>query len=423
MPAPVTIPEFLDLGFKSGLLEKDAADAFCRGLQETGTMIERPKQMADALVEAGLLTGFQAEKLLAGRWRGFIISGKYRLLERLGAGGMGAVYLCEHIHMTRRVALKVLPIALAEDPGSLARFYREARAIARLDHPNIVRAHDIDHEDKLHFLVLEYVDGCNLHDFVKKNGPLTPLRAAHYIRQAAIGLQNAHEAGVVHRDIKPGNLLLDRQGTVKILDMGLARFFDDDGGAYVKQFESGYVLGTADYVAPEQTVDSRVDIRADIYSLGGTLYYLLVGKSPFQDGTVPQKMIWHQVRQPKPIRSLRPDVPEGLAQVMERMMAKEAARRYQVPAEVVEALGQALGAEFVSSHVPPPSPDEIPPPVRVEGGKPGSSISFGSLSPNPSAGATPRVGTQTVATLPGNSGVRAAQNPRPASSGNGGAGA
>src|SRR5581483_6680907 len=146
-------------------------------------MIERPKQMADALVEAGLLTGFQAEKLLAGRWRGFIISGKYRLLERLGAGGMGAVYLCEHIHMTRRVALKVLPIALAEDPGSLARFYREARAIARLDHPNIVRAHDIDHEDKLHFLVLEYVDGCNLHDFVKKNGPLTPLRAAHYIRQ------------------------------------------------------------------------------------------------------------------------------------------------------------------------------------------------------------------------------------------------
>ncbi len=244
--------------------------------------------------------------------------------------------------MGRRVALKILPIAQAGDPASLARFYREAKAVARLDHPNIVRAYDIDHEDKLHFLVLEFIDGVNLHDFVKKNGTLKPARAAHYIRQAALGLQHAHEAGLVHRDIKPGNLLLDRQGVVKLLDMGLARFFDDDGGAFAMNYEQGYSIGTADYMAPEQTHDYRVDIRADIYSLGGTFYYLLVGKSPFQDGTLPQKMIWHQVRQPKPVAKVRADVPEPFLRVLDKMIAKEPERRYQTPLDVAIALADLL---------------------------------------------------------------------------------
>ncbi len=351
MPAPSTIDAFLELGYKSGLFDKDAAQSCCAPDQAAS-----PQQLAEALIQGGLLTNFQAEKLLSGRWRGFHISGKYRLLERLGAGGMGAVYLCEHVMMGRRVALKVLPIPQAEDPASLARFYREAKAVARLDHPNIVRAHDIDHEDKLHFIVLEYIDGTNLHDFVKKNGVLDPVRAADYIRQAALGLQHAHEAGLVHRDIKPGNLLLDRQGTIKLLDMGLARFFDDDGGAFAKAYEQGYSIGTADYMAPEQTIDYRVDIRADIYSLGGTLYYLLVGKSPFQDGTMPQKMIWHQVRHPKSVRSLRSDVPEGLVRVLDRMIAKEPERRYQTPAEVAAAL-----APLITTPVPLPTSEEMPP--------------------------------------------------------------
>src|SRR5205085_10280188 len=249
---------FLELGFRSGLLDKTAVDTCCAQLALYGGPPQKPDQLAKALVRAGMLTSFQAEKLLSGRWRGFLISGKYRLLERLGAGGMGAVYLCEHVLMGRRVALKVLPLAQAEDPASLARFYREAKAVARLDHANIVRAYDIDREDKLHFLVLEFIDGVNLHDFVKKNGVLSVERATHYIRQAATGLQHAHEAGLVHRDIKPGNLLLDRQGIVKLLDLGLARFFDDDGTAFAKEFEHGYVIGTADYLAPEQVVDSRV---------------------------------------------------------------------------------------------------------------------------------------------------------------------
>jgi serine/threonine protein kinase len=352
MPAPTTIDAFLELGYRSGVLDAATIQSF-RSHREAEPA--SPREYADLLIEEGVLTRFQAEKLLDGRWRGFVVAGKYRLIDRLGAGGMGAVYLAEHQHMGRRVALKVLPIAQAEDPASLARFYREARAAARLDHPNIVRAHDIDHEGKLHFLVLEFVDGCNLHDFIRRNNVLTPHRAAHYIRQAAMGLQHAHEAGLVHRDIKPGNLLLERTGVVKILDMGLARFFHEDTHAYVKEYEAGFVIGTADYLAPEQTIDSRVDIRADIYSLGGSLYYLLTGRSPFQEGTTAQKMIWHQVRQPKSLRVLRPDVPEGLVRVIEKMMAKEPSRRYQTPAEVAEAL-----AEFASSPIPAPTPDEIP---------------------------------------------------------------
>jgi serine/threonine protein kinase len=267
--------------------------------------------------------------------------------------------------MGRKDALKVLPVQQAEDPASLARFYREARAVARLDHPHIVRAHDIDREDKLHFLVLEFVDGCNLHDFVRKNGTLAPARAANFIRQAALGLEHAHQGGLVHRDMKPGNLLLDRQGTVKLLDMGLARFFHEDTGAFIKEFEAGYIIGTADYVAPEQIVDSRVDVRADIYSLGGTFYYLLVGKSPFQDGTTPQKMIWHQVRQPKSLRELRPDVPEALVQIIDRMMAKEPARRFQTPGDVVVAL-----EPFANVPLAPPTEAEMPPSALADCGKP-----------------------------------------------------
>jgi eukaryotic-like serine/threonine-protein kinase len=395
MPAPTTIAEFLEIGYRSGLLEKDAVETLRQTWQADERIHQSPKELAQSLIREAMLTHFQAEKLLLGRWRGFTISGKYRLLARLGTGGMGEVFLCEHILMGRKVALKFLPRSQVGDPASLARFYREARAVARLDHPNIVRAHDIDHEDKLHFLVLEYVDGCNLHDFVRKNQTLTPCRAAHYIRQSALGLQHAHEAGLVHRDIKPGNLLLDRQGTVKLLDMGLARFFHEDTGAFVREFEAGYIIGTADYVAPEQINDSRVDVRADIYSLGGTCYYLLVGKSPFQDGTTPQKMIWHQVRQPKSLRALRPDVPEGLVHVIERMMAKDPARRYQSPAEVAAAL-----EEFARGPVLPPSDAEMPPSALAGCGKPLSQFAQSTALRTPTTPRSPGVrGSDAV--LPG----------------------
>src|SRR5260370_3383194 len=176
---------------------------------------------------------------------------------------------------------------------------------------------------------MEHVDGASLQDIIKKTGPMDYTRAAHYIRQAALGLQHAHEAaGLVHRDIKPGNVLVDRNGIVKVLDMGLARFFNDDEDILTKKYDEN-VLGTADYLAPEQALDSHsVDIRADIYSLGATFYFCLTGRTPFSEGTVAQKLIWHQTRQPKPIRQLRPDVPEGIVAGGRDIMAHDPNQRY-----------------------------------------------------------------------------------------------
>src|SRR5215470_13853420 len=303
-----------------------------------GSLPPDPPGLAFQLVRDGLITHFQAEQFLQGKWRRFTI-GKYKVLERLGTGGMGSVYLCEHMLMKRRVAVKVLPAAKAEDSSSLERFYREARAVAALDHPNIVRAYDIDKDENLHFLVMEHVDGSSLQEIIKKVGPIDVLRAAHYIRQAALGLQHAHEtAGIVHRDIKPGNILVDRNGIVKVLDMGLARFFNDKDDILTKKYDEN-VLGTADYLAPEQALDSHgVDIRADIYSLGATFYFCLTGRTPFNEGTVAQKLIWHQTRQPKSIRQMRPGVPDGLAALIERMMSKDPAQRPQTPQEVADLL-------------------------------------------------------------------------------------
>lgn len=349
-----SVESFLDLVRKSGIVDDKRFTAFVDRLRDGNGLPADPGKLAGIMVRDAILTKFQAEQLLAGRWRGFQI-GKYRVLERLGAGGMGSVYLCEHKVMRRRVAIKVLPTAKAEDPSALERFYREARAVAALDHPNIVRAYDIDQDEKLHFLVMEYVDGSSLQDIIKKCGPMDATRAAHYIRQAALGLQHAHEAGLVHRDIKPGNVLVDRNGIVKVLDMGLARFFHDEEDNLTKKYDEN-VLGTADYLAPEQALDSHsVDIRADIYGLGLTFYFTLTGRPPFTEGTVTQKLIWHQTRQPKPIKELRADAPDDLVAVVQKMTAKEAAQRYQTPKEVAQAL-----EPLTATPIAPPPEVEMP---------------------------------------------------------------
>src|SRR5579885_2755120 len=379
MPAPTTPDEFLELVRKSGVVEDRKLDAYLDKLRAARPLPAEPGKLAGLMVQAGILTHFQAEQFLLGKWRRFNI-GKYKVLERLGQGGMGSVYLCEHRLMRRRVAVKVLPTAKADDPASLDRFYREARVVAALDHPNIVRAYDIDQDEKLHFLVMEYVDGSSFQEIVKRTGPMDVTRACHYIRQAAQGLQHAHEAaGIVHRDIKPGNILVDRGGTVKVLDMGLARFFHDEEDILTKKYDEN-VLGTADYLAPEQALDSHaVDIRADIYSLGATFYFLLTGRTPFIEGTVAQKLIWHQTRQPKPIRSLRPDVPEELAAVIEKMMAKDPAQRYQSPAAVADAL-----APWTQTPIPPPPDGEMPQLSAAATGSPSSgSGAPGSGPPSP----------------------------------------
>jgi serine/threonine protein kinase len=354
MPAPATADEFVDLIRKSGVVDESKLSAYLKQLQSNSDLPREMNKFAGLFVRDGLLTFFQAEQFLLGKWKRFTI-GKYKVLERLGSGGMGQVFLCEHKLMRRKVAVKVLPTSKAEDPSSLERFYREARAVAALDHPNIVRAYDIDQDDNLHFLVMEYVDGASLQEVIKKHGPMDVTRACHYMYWSAIGLQHAHEAGLIHRDIKPGNILIDRQGTVKILDLGLARFFNDDEDLLTKKYDEN-VLGTADYLAPEQALDSHsVDGRADIYSLGATFYFMLVGSQPFVDGTVAQKLIWHQTRSPKSIREQRPEVPEGIIQIVEKMMAKDPAQRYQTPAELAEAL-----APWVQTPIGPPPDKEMP---------------------------------------------------------------
>jgi uncharacterized protein (TIGR03067 family) len=279
--------------------------------------------------------------------------GRYRVQELLGVGGMGAVYKAEHLLMERPVALKLISRDLTSNPAMVERFRREVKTAAKLKHPNIVMAYDAEQAGESHFLVMEYVEGTSLARLVTEQGPLPVRQACDYIRQAALGLQHAHERGMVHRDIKPQNLMLTPDGQVKILDFGLARFAMETAptGALLvapateatsgseSLTQVGTVMGTPDYIAPEQAQDAHTaDIRADIYSLGCTLYDLLAGHAPFPEGTVVAKVMAHVERMPKPLTELRADVPPALARVVERMMAKDPAKRYQRPAEVAAAL-------------------------------------------------------------------------------------
>ena len=353
MSVPSSVEELLQLIRKSGMVDEGKLTEYLRG---TGRALPGdPRDAADAMVLGGLLTAFQAEQFLLGKWRGFTI-GKYKLLERVGVGGMGQVFLCEHMFMKRRVAIKVLPPAKAEQPAALGRFYREARAAGSLEHPNIVRTHDIDQDGNLHFIVMEYVDGTNLLDLVKKFGPMDIGRATHTIRQVALGLDFAFRGGIIHRDIKPGNILVDRLGAIKLLDLGLARFYKDTTDMLTVKYDDKIVLGTADYVAPEQVANSHsVDVRADIYALGASFYFVLAGHPPFPNGTVSQKLLWHRTKDPTPIRQIRPEVPEGIAAIVAKMMHKDVNQRFLTPADVVEALELWEPAE-----VPLPAREEMP---------------------------------------------------------------
>jgi serine/threonine protein kinase len=375
MPAPSTVDDLLGLLRQSGLVDRDQLDAYLQQLCAAAVMPREPKALARLFIADGILSRFQAEQLLEGRWRGFEL-GKYRILERLGSGGMSSVFLGEHLLMHRRVAIKVLPLVLAEDPWFVQQFYREAQAIAALDHPNIVRAHDVDRQGELHFLVLEYVDGASLQEIVAKHGPMDIHRAASYSHQAAQGLAHIHSSGLVHRDMKPGNLLLNRQGVIKILDMGLACFSQGGRRAFAtpgaitscdKPSDAcasipppdaeKRTVGSGDYLAPEQILSSdKVDARADIYSLGATLYFLLTGKPPFPDASLDHhKLIWHLTRRPKPVREIRPEVPQPLVAVVDKMTAKNPWDRYQSAGDVAEALNP-----WTRTAIAPPPEPEMP---------------------------------------------------------------
>jgi serine/threonine protein kinase len=312
-----------------------------------------PRLLAKELLGRGWLTAYQANRLLQGRG-GELLLGSYVLLEKLGEGGMGAVFKARNWKLGRVVAVKLIRPERLANPDTVRRFQREIRAAAQLDHPHIVRALDADEVAGAHLLVMEYVEGTDLARLVKQHGPLSVALACDYVRQAALGLQHAHERGLVHRDVKPSNLLLQtprpgRTGAgpvVKVLDLGLARLGSGgDGDASSTLTESGAVMGTPDYLAPEQGRQSHeVDIRADLYSLGCTLYFLLAGRVPFPGGGVSEKLIAHQLDEPVPVEQVRPEVAPGLAGVVRKLMAKRPEDRFQTPAELARVLAEGLAS-------------------------------------------------------------------------------
>ena len=315
-----------------------------------GELPDDPRRVAEWFQQQQLLSPWQAEKLLAGKSRGFFL-GKYKLLSHLGRGGMGNVYLAIHQGMQRKVAIKVLPSELVDDRSYLLRFQREARVVAALDHTNIVSAYDFDHTGDVHYLVMEYVDGQDLAAIVKgSHRPLPIEQVTHYVVQAALGLQHAHDQGIVHRDVKPSNLLVDRSGCVKLLDLGLARLAECEGSS-VTLANNESVLGTADYLSPEQAIDSHnADRRADIYSLGCTLFFALAGRPPFHEGTIAQRIAQHQSAPPPRLENVRPDVPPPLADICAGMIQKKPEDRYDSAREVAELL-----TAFLAQYEPPSS--------------------------------------------------------------------
>jgi eukaryotic-like serine/threonine-protein kinase len=344
MPLIQSTPSLLELCEKSKLLD---AERLKERLGDRN-LSDDPKEAARQLVQAGLLTRFQAGQLLSGKYKGFFV-GTYKVLDQLGKGGMGAVFLCEHTQLQRRVAVKVLPKELADDTAARERFYREARAVAALDHPNIVRVHDVNAHGGVHFMVMEYLEGMDLQELVKSGGAIPYPQAVRYAVEAAEGLAHAHEKGLVHRDVKPANLFVTKKGVVKLLDLGLARKVHDAKDNLTRQLDPGAVLGTIDYLAPEQALDSHdVDHRADIYSLGATLYVLISGAPPFE-GNNNQKLLHHQLMEARPLHQVSPATPPGLSEAVARMMAKSPDDRYQTAAEVVAALSPWAAATDTSA--------------------------------------------------------------------------
>jgi serine/threonine protein kinase len=385
----VGVESFVDYLERSQLLEpvQLAAVNACLRLQFPDS-----RQLARELLRREWLTAFQVNQLVLGRGSELIL-GPYVLLERLGEGGMGQVYKARHRPLGRLVALKVLRKEMAENPQAVQRFHREVQAIAQLSHPNIVRALDADDVRGTLYLAMELIEGADLCRMVRDRGPLPVVQACDYVRQAALGLQHAHEQGLVHRDIKPANLLVTKQrvgssallprpasclgrwGTVKILDLGLARLREEaEPGTLLTQV--GSVMGTPDYIAPEQARNSHtIDIRADLYSLGCTFYFLLTGEVPFPEGSIADRMLQHQLDEPRPVEQVRRDkligpkgtagrnaeVPAPVADLVRKMMAKCPELRPQTPAEVAAVLTDLLNKARPSNQVRRPAAPPCPP--------------------------------------------------------------
>jgi WD40 repeat protein/serine/threonine protein kinase len=390
-----TLPDFVEALAAAHILDADQLQQVRDELLSRHVDV---RALAKDLLRRGWITQLQASYIYHGKGDELVLD-PYVLLERLGEGGMGQVFKARHQKLGRTVALKLIRKDELTEAKSIERFKREIAATAQLSHPNVVMAYDADQVGDRYFYVMEYVDGVDLARLVADKGPLSVPRASAYTLQAALALQHAFEQGLVHRDIKPGNLLVTADGaTVKLLDLGLARIrgAGPDGRALATVTQIGIFIGTPDFVAPEQAVNSRdVDIRADLYSLGCTYYFLLTGLVPFPGESVMEKLIKHKTEEPIRLETIRPDVPRGVAGIVRKLMAKNPAERYQTPIELVDVLQPFCKESLLSAArlsgsrvrprperprrsspsprpAPAPSPPPVPDPV-VEPPRPSSS--------------------------------------------------
>lgn len=335
----LSLAEFFQRLIESELMDEGKIEQL-----RTQVAAEDAWSFASQLVSDKKLTRFQATVLLEGQDIPLVLD-RYVLLGEIGKGGMGAVYKALHQQLDRVVALKILPKEAVDSPEKVKRFQREAKAAAKLEHANIVTTHDARDDKGYHFLVMSLVNGSDLADLVRQQGPVSCAKAVDYIAQAARGLDHAHRMGIVHRDIKPGNLLLSKTGKVKILDMGLARIENGDpeheNTTSTELTQVGMVMGTIAYLAPEQALDTRnADARSDIYSLGCTLYYLLTGKVIFCEDTMMKTIMAHREGEIPSLCDKREDVPAELDTIFQKMVAKKSDDRFQSMAEVISALGE-----------------------------------------------------------------------------------
>ncbi len=360
---------------ESNVVEPAAWAALTKFVEENRP---EPPALVREIRRRGVLTDFQIKEVSRGRGKDLTL-GPYTLLDLLGEGGMGRVFKAHHNRLGRDVALKVIRKEKLTKPTVVQRFHQEIRAAAQLSHPNVILAFDADEADGIHYYAMEYAEGLDLTKVVAGSGPIAIPLACDYVRQAAVGLQHAYERGLVHRDVKPSNLLLTPKGQIKVLDLGLAMLNENLGGGDAKRVtQEGLVLGTPDFLAPEQAQNPLgVDIRADVYALGATLYYLITGRVPYDGATPADKLMQHVLAPPPRLLAVKPDAPPALDAVIQWLMAKKPADRPQTPAQAAMALlpfcpagGGGGPAAAVSGFAPvayapaptPVGPQTTPPP-------------------------------------------------------------